>query len=1012
MFLINSNKKFMHTNNMLLLVAVKNICKSCCFLLVFCFTLTVCFAQNTTGKLAGKITDAANSQTLNAANIVAKIIKKGTQSITDGTYILTLPAGTYTISYSYSGYQQKDIKEVEIKAGETTYLQIALEKASTKMSDVVITSTVKREAISAIYNKQKVSAAASDGISIEAIRKTPDANVGQIMKRVTGVNVQDNRFVVVRGLGDQYNQTMLNGVLMTSTESNRNAFALDLIPTAVLDNITVNKTATPDMPGNFAGGIVQINTKEFPANDFFSVLVGGGFSDQTLGKPFYGDKRGGLEMLAFGSKDRDLPEDFPTKASRLGNIRDLNILEQQRYLRMLKNNLAPIAYGKSKPNEGVQFGYGKTIKFNYASQIGIVAAVTQRKTELFEEEITARDAVSDFKRLGTRTNRKIEGLKYYSENKRYKYSADFGGVLNIAYRFGNNKITLKNLYTQIANNTFTERPVMRLNDRYGSNLAGPNIYGITYLPEQKRIINTILSGEHRAGKDNDTRIDWNLNATVNNTSTPDIRNFVFTRDSNAVLSISTEVSDAEKALEIISRVWSKDKDYIFGGAFNITTPFNFLKGKQLFKAGMLFQNRIRKTSAVIISYQGISGKIDKILAPESLYGGPNISPLTDISTSNGTYDAGSSLLVAYESLESKIANKLRVIWGIRAEKYQQYVNVYEPFFYGNFRDFDLNLQNLAAKTTFNFLPSINVIYALKKKINIRLAYSKTVARPELKDLAGFPRYDYQTFQISQGNPGLKTTTIQNFDFKFEIFPSSGEIVSVAAFYKKLKDPIEYARFFTQEQRVTPLNVGDAYVQGVEGEIRKKLDFIPFAPWLKNITVFGNGTLLKSKVSTQILNDLFYPSIEEHTLTGQPAYIINAGVTISAFKNTFETTVSYNRTGDYIYQLGAASRYFTIANGDKVLLVPHSRVNPRNLMDVTISQDLFKNKCRLKLNISNLLNSKYIVYQDVNENGKLDEPIKVDLSKPQLVDAYISGVDNTTSSIKAQRTYTFSISYTF
>ncbi|MBC7510368.1 MAG: outer membrane beta-barrel protein [Ferruginibacter sp.] len=1002
----------MHINNISLLIVIKNIGKSILCLLWFCFNCSFCFAQNASGKLSGKITDAGNNQTLNAANIVAKSIKKGTQSITDGTYILSLPVGTYTISYSYTGYQQKDIKEVEIKAGETTYLQIALEKASSQMSGVVITSTVKREAVSAIYNKQKVSAAASDGISIEAIRKTPDANVGQIMKRVTGVNVQDNRFVVVRGLGDQYNQTMLNGVLMTSTESNRNAFALDLIPAAVLDNIIVNKTATPDMPGNFAGGIVQINTKEFPATDFISVLLGTGFSDQTLGKPFYGDKRAGLELLAFGSKDRDLPKNFPTKASRLGNIRDLNVLEQQRYLRTLTNNLAPIAYGNSKPNEGVQIGYGKTIKFSNARQIGIVAAITQRKTELFEEEIIARDAVSDVKRGGTKTNRQIEGLRYYSENKRYRYSADFGGVLNIAYRFGNNKITLKNLYTQISNNTFTERPVMRLDNRYGNNLEGPSIYGITYFPEQKKIINTILSGEHRVGKDNDTRIEWNLNATINNSNTPDIRNFVFTKDSNSVLRISSEVSDAEKALEIISRVWSRDKDYIFGGAFNITSPFTLFKNKQLFKAGMLFQNRIRKTSAVIISYQGISGTIDNILAPESLYGGPNISPLTDISTSNGTYDAGSSLLAAYESLENKIANKLRIIWGIRAEKYQQYVNVFNPFFYTNFRDFDVDIQGLAAKTSFNFLPSVNFVYALKKSINIRPAYSKTVARPELKDLAAFPRYDYRTYVISQGNPGLRTTTIQNFDLKFEIFPSAGEIISVAAFYKKLKDPIEYARLFSQEQRVSPLNVGDAYVQGVEAEIRKKIDFLTFAPWLKNVTVFGNGTLLKSKVSTQILNDLFYPSIEEHTLTGQPGYIINAGINISAFKNTFEATFSYNRTGDYIYQLGAASRYFILANGEKVLQIPHSRVNPRDLMDVTVSKDFFKNKCRLKLNVSNLLNSKYIVYQDINENGKLDEPIIVDITKPELVNSYISGVDNTTSSIKAQRTYSLSVSYTF
>ena len=299
------------------------------------------------------------------------------------------------------------------------------------------------------------------------------------------------------------------------------------------------------------------------------------------------------------------------------------------------------------------------------------------------------------------------------------------------------------------------------------------------------------------------------------------------------------------------------------------------------------------------------------------------------------------------------------------------MNVFNSYYYANFSNYDLNITGVTARTTFNFLPSVNIVYALTKKINIRGAYSQTAIRPELKDLADFIRYDYQSFMLSSGNPQLRSTGVRNYDFKFEIFPSAGEIISFSAFYKSLRDPIEYVRNANYYERLLqPLNVGNAYVRGLEAEIRKKIDFIPVAPWLKNIMLFGNGTILQSKVPTQVLNDFFFPKIVEHTLTGQPGYIINAGITVNAFKNSFEATASFNRTGVFIYQLGSADKLLLLPNGQAVLTIPNSKVNPRNVLDLTISQDLFKNKCKIKINVSNILNSRYIVFQDVNDNGKI------------------------------------------
>ena len=985
------------------------VCILCLCLLAVSFFSA---AQSTEGKLTGKLTDGATNEPLVGVSISAKGKSRGVASITDGTYILSLSPGTYTITYSSSGYKTKEISGVVIKAKETTFLDIILDKTTKELTKVVITSNVKKESTSSVYSAQKRSSAASDGISQEAITKTPDTHAGQILKRVTGINILDNRFVVVRGLGEQYNQTMLNGAPMTSTETDRNAFSFDLIPSAAIDNITVNKTATPDMPGNFAGGIVQVNTKDFPANDFFSITAGTGFSDKTIGKDFYSDKRNDLEILGFGGKIRDLPKEYPTHTSRVP-FYAYNIQEQYRLARMFKNNLAPVNNGPSRPNENIQLGYGKTFKFENNTQLGIVAALSQRKTELIEEETTTKNILwgSGIQPPGVLDSGKIFQANYYSENTRYRYNVDFGGVFNLAYRFGTNKITLKSLYTRVFKNQYINRSYLFI-DGF---VTGPNeaLQGISHIVSEKSIFNSILSGEHRTGKNNETRLEWNINTTFNNTYTPDTRNFVLVVDSvTKKIRFNTNLTSVQHALSEISRLWTGADDFVYGGAFNITTPFILAGNKQLLKGGMLFQNRKRKATGTIVPIEGATAySIDSLLEPSNFFpGGATINAaIAEVTGSPGNYDAGSSLLAAYGSLENKIGNKFRMIWGLRVENYQQNVLGYKPVFFDGFSDPEKLTYFSAARTSFDFLPSVNIIYSPVTSINVRAAYSNTVIRPELKDLADFPSYDFQTFRLTLGNPLLKSTTIRNYDLKFEWFPSAGEIISFSAFYKKIINPIEYARGTRQTDLLVPVNTGDAFVKGIEGEIRKKIDFIPGAPWLKQVTIFGNATLLRSKVKAATLDNFLVDLTGEHTLAGQAEYIVNTGASVLLFKNTFEATVSFNKTGDHISDLGSAESV-PLINGNNIPLLPHLRVKARDMLDLVVTQSFLRNKCKLKFNISNLLKEPYILYQDMNGNEKFDDPVIVKKNSPLA--SYINGIDNAISYIKAQRSFSFSVSYTF
>jgi hypothetical protein len=1025
---------------------VRFICS--CIAVMSCIML-VAFAASAQkpGKLAGKISDAGNNEPLSGVSITTKSSKQGIASITDGSYALTLPAGTYTIRYSNTGYKTKEITDVVIRQGETTILDIVLESAPRELTDVVVTASVKREAQSSVYSLQRRSAAASDGISIEAINRTPDNNSGQVLRRVTGVNVSENKFVVIRGLSEQYNQTLLNGVPMTSTESNKNAFAFDLIPAAAIDNIVVNKTATPDMPGNFAGGIVQINTKDFPAKSFFSVSVQGGASDQTYGKTFFSDQRGRFQWLGFDGGIRNLPGNFPTNTSRVPFIFQ-HPIEQVRYYSALPNNLLPVNQGAAGLNEQVQIGFGKNFDFSDKTQLGIVASLNQRKTTVIEEDINIRNpnAVEEFYLFPEvrqfyvdppiPSNPEAAIVRNYSRNTRYRYAVDLGGVLNIAYRFRTNKITLKNLFTQVYSNQFVDRPYIFIADGLagiGDPAATYQQFGYVYNNSLKRILNSTLGGEHRTGVNNETRLDWNVTTTFNQQSSPDKRSFVFGSDSaKKLVAINNNIFQLPLFISTASRIWDKLNDFIVTTGFNVTTPFKIRESKHLFKTGFLVQNRYRENRVSIIAFGDLRGDPSNVLSAESLLRGTSrISSNSALVTRGGDYNAGSSLVAVYESIENKFGDKWRVIWGGRLEKYQQNANLFNAVYYDGFVRYEPVVNYFSSRTEFNFLPSVNVIYSPTQKINVRGAFSRTVLRPDLKDIIDFPSFDVANLRITQGNPELTGTRITNFDLKFEWFPAAGEILSAAVFHKNIADPIEYVvpvdvANYPQVSGV-PVNTGKAFVRGIELEVRKKLDFIGILPWLKNVSLSANSTILESKVFGRTLPSTIAPVVIEHRLTGQPNLIINAGVNISALKNTLELSFTFNRSSDYIGELGSFDPLPIVGNVNfpgvnyvRQQRVPNFYVRRRNMLDIVISKSFMRNKAKVKLNIGNVFREPFILYQDLNRNNRFDKPLTVlggpyfkngtqDIPTPGL---YVSGVDNTATRLTGQRLYEFTVSYTF
>lgn len=981
--------------------------------------------QNTgSGRITGKVYDSTTSLTLAGVSIAVKGTNKGVTSIADGSYILGVSPGTYIIRFSYTGYAPKETPVITVKKGETIQLDIILSPQANQLKDVVVTASRGRTATSAALNIQRNSQATANVIGADVIAKTPDNNAGQILKRVSGLNVQNDRFVVVRGLNAQYNLTMLNGVLMTSTESNQNAFSFDLIPSSSIENIVVNKTATPDMPGNFAGGIVQINTRDFPARDFISVSAGTGYSDQTIGKSFFTDKPGKLEWLAFGGNDRDLPQGYPRNTSRV-NIVTLNEQERVKWLRQLKNNISPVDLGKvgsSFPtmNNTFQLGFGKTIRFKNNSQFGIIGGISQRKNLVVETDTVSRGITGGT--IDPSTKKTTSTGSLFAIDRRNEYSSDLNGFINFAYSFGNNKITAKTILSKSFRKTFVERDSFLLEELFFYN-EGPH-YGLNHTIEERMLANNTLAGEHKTGRNRETIITWNINATTTRSEYPDTRIFAFARKDSLYNTLDLGVR-TEDLVSRRSRSWSSLKDLTTGGAFNITTVYKIKNVKQIFKGGILIQNRRRLSQGDLLPFQFDALQdlaIDSFFAPSSFLSIPvNVGDVANAFN----FTANSSLQAIYESMENKIGKNLRVIWGVRLEYYQQASATIKNQYFNGIRlpENTLTTNKFASNATLNFLPSINAVYSPFTNSNIRGAFYKTVLRPDLRDIVATSIFDYRAYRFITGNASLQSSSITNAEFKFEYFPSASELLSAGVFSKKIINPIEYGEATATNNTVGRLaiNSGDALVQGIELELRKKIDFIKAADWLKNLTLFGNLTLMKSNVKERYYNINVFPYSPPHRLTGQANYIINAGLNISAFKGNFDFTLNFNKTGDNIDQLGSSEYQRAVpdleaAYGRKILLVENFWLKPRNLVDLTLRQSFIKGKGLIKFSVANLLAEPTIIYWDINGNQKYDNiPFNRILRPNNLASpgsTMDGSIDHITSQVTGQRVFSFSISYTF
>ncbi|WPU92032.1 TonB-dependent receptor [Mucilaginibacter sabulilitoris] len=876
------------------------------------------FAQSG-GKIAGKIIDQKTSETLIGATVGLQGSTKGAATNVDGRYVLTdLQPGTYVVVVKYIGYQTKSISDIVVKAGAVTNLDIVMSEATTTaLKEVVVKATYRQASVASLYAIQKNSVVISDGISSELIKKSPDRSTSDVLKRVSGTTIQDNKFVVVRGLSDRYNTASLDGTPLPSTEPNRKAFSFDIVPANLIENIIISKTATPDLSADFAGGNIQILTKDIPDQNFINLGAGYSYNSQSTFKNFQSGYRNTSDYFGFDGGARTLVDNFPTTAQIIGPPR-LTPKQNLQSIQSLNNDFT--VYNKNAfLGQSYQFTLGNVQEIGKnKNRFGTTIALTYRNAET-----TIPDLVRQYNNFN------------FKENQ-YKFSTNIGALANFAYSFGNNKITFKNLYNRVFDDIFTFRTGS--NNSNGSYDSRFYAYDLT----QKSLLKSTIDGDHKIGAGN-AKLDWSLGYSNIKNDQPDQRkvNYLQSGPNEPFVASITNLGKEN------ARFFSKLNENIYSGKVDFKLPVKMFGQTSNFKAGISSQYRKRDFNARFLGIILKDGTSDIRLRPIETLFGPNAVnsgafELDEISAPNDNYNAHSYTNAGYIMLDNKISEKFRAVYGVRVERFDLKLNTLDPD----------QQQPRAELNNTDFLPSVNLTYSLTAKANLRASYYRTVARPEFRELAPFSYYDYELLATQIGNPLLKRTMIDNADLRYEFYPSAGQIFSVSAFYKKFANAIEPSiDDVNSSTTISYFNSKSAYVYGAELEARKSLDFINDAGFFKNSTIYANLALTKSKIQ----ND-DNPQLLEHDrpLVGQSPYVINAGFQHNAFDNKLSVNILYNRLGKRIFYAGGVN-------------FPSVYEAPRDVLDFQLGYKVLKGKGEIKVNGTDLLNQNDTFYYDKDKN---------------------------------------------
>ncbi|MEL6558904.1 MAG: TonB-dependent receptor [Bacteroidota bacterium] len=902
------------------------------------------FAQK--GIIRGTIIEDSSGEPLFGVTVIIKGTTTGAVTDFDGKFEIKVEPGVYDLQASFVSYKTTTISQVEVKEGDVTvFNQIRMLDDIAELQEVIVTADVIRQSETALLTIKRKSVNVIDGISSENFKKIGDSDAGAAAKRVTGVSVEGGKYVYVRGLGDRYTKTTLNGLDIPGLDPDRNSIQMDVFPTNLIDNLVVLKSFTPDLPADFTGGIVNIETKDFPEKKIFDVSASLSFNPNMHFNSDYITYEGSsTDFLGFDNGERDLPA--IARGQNIPNPFENTNEEVDGFLQEFSPTLGAINQ-TSFADVGLGITYGDQLELGNGHKVGYLVSGNYKNQTVFYDDVffgefqNDRDpSQSEFQRAFTQTG------------SLGRNNVLLGGLAGIAYKTNSSKFKLNLMHLQNGESSAGQFQLIDDDAAIGKSGYLGNSDNLEYI--ERSVTNAFLSGEHHLAGDL-WDIDWRASITNSSQYDPDIRKTAYTEVASNLRFVSGGAGNP-------SRLWRELDESNIAGKIDVTRNYQFLARDAKFKFGVsqVFKERDYEILDYNVLFFGSqqpewTGDATEVWTNNNLFPNGSIYLVSGVSEPNSNqYNATVSNTGFYFLNEFSITEKLKSIVGLRAENFVQRHTGRDQLQVNT-------LDDEKVLDSFDLFPSLNLIFGLSERQNLRGSYSRTIARPSFKELSFAQILDPVSNRIFNGglfavddwNGRLVETRIDNLDLRWEMFMDRGQLLSVSAFYKAFDNPIELVRL-PQSQTVAqfqPRNVGNAQLFGLEFEFRKALDFV--STKLEKFSVTGNFTFVESSLdisSAELRNRRNNAregeSIEDtRTMAGQAPWIVNAGFAYNDPEKLLDAGLYYNVKGETLAVVGGG-------------IDPDVFTEPFHSLNFNLNKTVgAKEKLTLNFSISNILGDK-------------------------------------------------------
>lgn len=952
-------------------------------LLLF-FTYLTAFAdyEVPVGTVRGTIRDEKTKEVLIGCTVRIDGTQLGVTTDVEGNFVIpNVPAGAQKVVISYISYKTKEIPNVRVESGNTTVVETELTVEGQALQEVVVRGNRSTNTEIAVITEIKQLKPIAVGISAQQIVKSQDRDAAAAIRRVPGVSIVDNRFVLIRGLAARYNSVLINDVITPSTEVDTRSFSFDLVPSNIIDRMIVYKSGSAELPGDFAGGIVKIYTKRRPEQNFLDAGLTFGYRANTTFQNVQSQQLSGLNSIGLWNASQQIPTSFPATQATFDA---LNPLQRAAYAKLLPNTWG---LEQKSISPDIRFALNMGRRFEIGGvRVSNLTSINYATTNQF--------ANIDLSLYDNGTVANAVRQKYTDAS--YVRQTRLGILHNWSARFSPGfTLEWKTLYNQLS----TAETVVRTGQQFAD---GYDVRSYSERFENRSILTTQLAGEHNISPL--TKINWVGSFGYTGRWEPDWKRGRYLRSTGATgadgqpapfqLATPNDPTPSE-----VGRFNSKLHEYVISAIANGEHTFGNPTDREPNKIrfGAYAEQKNRDYSARFYAYQAIGNTtiakqrdLATIFAPENVTGSDGSFSMLDGTRDRDAYKGLNTYLAGYVSGDVYFGPKANLTLGFRGEYNDQGIK-------SNVNGVETRL---VTNRIFSPLPSLNFTYKLTDKTNLRFAYSSSVNRPEFRELAPFNYFDFNLLADIQGNTTLTTAKIQNLDAKWEFYPSANELISITGFYKHFTNPIEsFLLFQNNSLAYTFTNAQSAQNYGVEIEVRKGFQNSA-SLFLQNLTVVGNVSLIKSQVNvgdfvqapdlsgTLQQYDIRGIADTKRALAGQSPYLINAGIYYAAPTSGWQWNVLYNVFGQ---------RIFTVGNSQN----PTIYELPRHVVDLNLTKQ-FNKKIELRLGVQDLLNQAVRFAQDFNGDGKIGSDVS----------SQTSDADQMVRKFKRGSYYTASVIYTF